>query len=122
MLFLLKYETLEILQKSPKRLEYENKVDFPLYFTYRPPVVDERVRNQHSVFVFQPFGKLTHKKGLPVWIWQSITPDFVVKVKKPDMIRRELDAIGINLKSIYCDYDSAAKYVVEKKMNGADLL
>ena len=122
MLFLLKYETLEILQKLPDRLEYENNVDFPLYCTYRPPVVDERVRNQHSVFVFQPFGELTHKKGRPVWIWQTITPDFVVKVKRPDMIRRELDAIGINLKSIYCDYDSAAKYVVDKKMNGADIL
>ena len=30
------------------------------------------------------------------------------------MILKELDKIGINRKTLFCDYDSIAKYITEK--------
>ena len=206
LMFLLKLEELECYNKTvidPANPVYE--LEFPFYFMYRPPVIDDRVRNQYSVFIFQPFvankvitedagvklpveeavqdedeGGMTEsaariakmyrkeseagaardrtaaggfedaagagrgfagEKGAgrggfgtgsdvagpdsagsggtgagrdrtSVQIWQRISPDFTIEIQNPELIRRELDAIGINSKNIYCDYDSIAEYIV----------
>ncbi len=113
MMFLLKMEEIEYCYNTfdINKLDYE--LEFPLYFTYHPPVIDERVRNQSSVFVFQPFStNRFYKEGLPIQIWQKIIPDSIIEIQNPETIKKELDAIGFNLKHIYCDYDSIAKYIV----------
>ena len=52
------------------KLEFE--LEFPFYFTYHPPVIDERVKNQSSIFVFQPFSTNTHYfEGVPAQMWQK---------------------------------------------------
>ena len=114
MMFLFKMEEIEYCYESAvfsKQLEHE--LEFPFYFTYHPPVIDERVKNQSSIFIVQPFstGKML-VDGEWVKIWQKIIPDFTIEIQNPTGIKQELDSIGINLKHIYCDYDSIAKYTV----------
>lgn len=113
MMFLLKMEEIEYCYERCSRKKLDFELEFPFYFTYRPPIIDERVKNQSSVFVFQPFStNRMHCEGKPVQVWQKIVPDFTIEVQNPENIRKELDAIGFNLKHIYCDYDSIAKYTV----------
>lgn len=112
MMFLLKMEELEYCYKDMNKFEYE--LEFPFYFTFHPPIIDDRVRNQSSVFVFQPFAaNRVYINNTPAQVWQKITPDFTIEVQRPEKIKKELDAIGFNLKHIYCDYDSIAKYIVK---------
>ena len=112
LLFLMKYETLGYYNSDVGELKGEHMIEFPLYFTYRPSVIDDRVRNQHSVFIFQPFGKLFPEDVPGGELWQAIVPDFVIRVDNPKGIKKELDSIGVNLKTVYSDYDSVAKYTV----------
>ena len=113
MLFLLKMEAIEHYRSGGARSTLKYGLEFPFYFTYQPPVIDERVKNQASIFVFQPFSSGEyHYNGSPVQIWQKIVPDFIIEIENPNGIRKELDAIGFNLKHIYCDHDSVAKYIV----------
>lgn len=86
-------------------------LEFPFCFTYSPPVIDERVKNQSSIFVFQPF----HTTNLHDYYCLKISPDFCIEIHNPEGIKKELDAIGINQKYVYCDYDSIAKYIVQSK-------
>lgn len=114
MLFLLKMEEIEYCYNdfNFQKLVYE--LEFPYYFTYNPPVIDDRVRNQSSVFIFQPFSTGNCYKGdNPIQIWQKIVPDFVIEIQNPEGIKKELDAIGFNSKYIYSDFDSIAKYIVD---------
>jgi len=113
MMFLLKMEEIEYCYHRINNDKLEYELEFPFYFTYHPPVIDDRVRNQSSVFIFQPFStNRRYIKRVPIQIWQKITPDFIIKIQNPEAIKKELDAIGFNLKHIYCDYDSIAKYIV----------
>ena len=112
MIILLKMEELEYCYNDMNTFEYE--LEFPFYFTFHPPIIDDRVRNQSSVFIFQPFSaNKVHINNTPAQVWQKITPDFTIEVQRPEKIKKELDAIGFNLKHIYCDYDSVAKYIVK---------
>lgn len=115
LMLLFKLEEIECYSKTivdPENPIYE--LEFPFYFTYHPPVIDDRVRNQYSVFIFQPFAdakiRNSENKGQ---VWQKISPDFVMEIQNPKIILKELDSIGINSKNIYCDYDSIAKYIVK---------
>ena len=116
MLFLLKMEQIEYCYNDydPNLEKMMYELEFPYYFTYHPPVIDDRVRNQSSVFIFQPFSTDNfYKKDNAVQIWQKIVPDFVIEIQNPEGIRRELDAIGFNSKNLYSDFDSIAKYIVD---------
>ena len=114
LMFLQKMEEIEycyeqILSSSKQDYDFE----LPFYFTYQPPIIDERVKNQSSIFVFQPFNRCVgYIEEKPIRLWQKIKSDFVIEIEKPEKIRKELDAIGFNQKHIYCDYDSIAKYIV----------
>ena len=91
---------------------YNIELELPFYFTYRPPIIDNRVRNQFSIFVFQPFAKnIINVQNKPALMRQTIYPDYVIKVQDPTRIKNELEALGYTLKHIYCDYDSIAKYI-----------
>lgn len=93
------------------------ELEFPFYFTYRPPIIDDRVRNQSSVFVFQPFGVVTYKNGYtPIYAWQKIVPDYIVEIHQPEIIKKELNALGINSKYIYYDYDHIAKHIANQQV------
>ena len=96
----------ETVLKSPV---YE--LELPFYFSYRPPVIDDRVRNQFSIFVFQTFSANQYKfQNQSILVKQTIHPDFVIKAHNPSKIRSELTALGYTLKHIYCDYDSIARF------------
>lgn len=113
MIFLLKMEQIEYCYQENSKDKFEYELEFPFYFTYNPPIIDDRVRNQSSVFIFQPFEtNRFFKKNVPIQVWQKIVPDFVIEIQTPDKIKKELDAIGFNLKHIYCDFDSISKYIV----------
>lgn len=108
MLCLLKMEQILYLNLTDLS-DYE--LEFPFYFSYRPPIIDDRVRNQSSVFIFQPFAVALYSNLTPVHVWQKIVPDFVIEIQDPEKIKKELDAIGINSKYIYYDYDHVARYI-----------
>lgn len=114
LMFLHKMEQIEYFYNqvfSADKLDYD--LELPFYFTYQPPIIDERVKNQSSIFIFQPFNpNVCCYDGKPIQAWQKIKWDFVIEIENPENIRRELDAIGFNQKHIYCDYDSIAKYIV----------
>lgn len=114
-LLLLKYT---VLFNYYDRVDVEKgQIEMPFYFSYNPPMIDSRVQNQSSIFVFQPYATdlwCTKGKEEKVRYWQRIVPDFEIQVENPKLIQKELDAIGINRKFIYCDYDSAARYTVDR--------
>ena len=113
MLFLFKMESILCCRRINAK---EFELEFPFYFTYHPPIIDDRVRNQASIFIFQLFQDCLIKSDefgcIP--IWQKIVPDFVMEIQNPERIKKELDAIGYNSKHIYCDYDTVAKYVANQ--------
>lgn len=47
-------------------------------------------------------------------IYQLIKPHYILEIRNKDSILKQLDSIGVNLKSIYGDYDSIAKYICWK--------
>lgn len=90
----------------------------PFYFSYSPPNIISRVSNQSSLFIYQ----LYYDNNLPDRfvekvedrLCQSIVPDFMIKINNKQKMLESLDAVGINLKFIYNDYDNIAKYVKDK--------
>ena len=120
MLFLLKMENLEFRNDCMIKcvnaytpIYYE--LEFPYFFTYQPPLVDTRVMNQASIFIFQPYStSINPTNGDIEQVWQKISPDFIVEIENPEEIRHELDCLGINSKHIYCDYDHIAQYIASK--------
>lgn len=113
-MFLLKMEEIEYYHEKLCSGKPYYELEFPFYFTYQPPIIDDRVRNQSSIFVFQPYAtdRISYN-GEETQVWQKIIPDFTIEIHNPNKIRKELDAIGFNLKHIYCDYDSTAKYIIK---------
>lgn len=112
LIMLLQLEKAEQYHNIHLSSSFEIELDFPIYFSYRPPVIDDRVRNQFSIFVFQPFSNNNYYiNSNPVQTRQIIRPDFVVKVNDPNKLKYELEALGYNRKHIYCDYDSVARYI-----------
>lgn len=120
MIFLLKMEAIETrdmnivkYDASTSAIYYE--LDFPFYYSYQPPIIDERVKNQSSIFIFHPFSKnVNPHNGNIEQVWQKIVPDFVIEIQNPKEIKKELDYLGINEKHIFCDYDHVAQYTISK--------
>jgi hypothetical protein len=83
------------------------KLDF--LYTYNPPQIVDRMSAQHSIFVYQFYQGYRS--------CQKIEPDYTIEIdgNKKDEILYELDCLGINLKTIYGDFDSVAKYIIEKE-------
>lgn len=100
---------------------FENEsinISFPSmpYFVYKTPYKFDRVRNQEGLFLYQLYYTYaTEYEDIPnKIIKQDINPDMTIIVNNQKNILKELDFIGINLKSIYGDFDNIAKYISKK--------
>ena len=49
-------------------------------------------------------------------LYQRLQPSFSIKVRRRAAVLRQLDGIGVNVKSVYGDHDSIAKYIRWKFM------
>lgn len=90
--------------------------DLPFYFSYRPPLIVKRIENQSSIFIQQQYLSLERFPhnvcNNPVI--QRIKPDLTFEITNKEQIFAELDALGINERFIYNDYDSIARYLKRK--------
>lgn len=87
------------------------------YLLYKTPYKFDRIRNQDGVFLSQLFQTFaTKNENIPdEIIKQEYIPDETFIIKDQETILEELDFIGINLKSIYGDFDNIASYLNKKK-------
>ena len=83
---------------------------------YQPIMKFERGRNQQGLFLYQ--GYLTYIE--PVYNFRVLAKQHLnfqnveFRVKNKTTILNELDKIGINKKTLFCDYDSIAQYITDK--------
>ena len=95
----------------------ENKIELPFYLAYTPPNIDNRIISQSSIFIHQLFYDVFYDCGdlfvrEPHLHWkQTIIPDFEIVVTNKKAVLSQLDKLGVNLMTIYNDYDSIAKYI-----------
>lgn len=89
--------------------------DIP-YFIYKTPYKFDRVRNQEGLFLYQLYHTYaTECEDVPdKIIKQEIIPDLTMVINNQESILEELDFIGVNLKSIYGDFDNIATYINRK--------
>lgn len=86
-----------------------------LLFTYQPANIFDRISSQKGLFIYQSY--ISYK--CPVYDYQylckqTITPDIIIEIENYAEILDELDHLGVNLESIYGDYDNIAKYIKSK--------
>lgn len=83
---------------------------------YRPIINFERGRNQQGLFLSQMY--MTYIE--PMYEFRVLVKQEVefanveLHISNKREILKDLDRIGINRKTIFCDYDSIAKYIKEK--------
>lgn len=84
-----------------------------IYLTYQPPNLFNRIESQRGLFLYQPYiysqEDIYNFKTLSV---QTINPDVIIEIDNHNDILNELDQLGINLGTIYCDLDNIARSVV----------
>jgi hypothetical protein len=92
----------------------EKPFELPVLYMYKPPAVVQRISVQHSVFLYQ-FKNSVWRDDNPQVV-QKVTPFFTIEVdgKKKSDILKDLDYLGINIKTVFGDYDHVAEYIVEK--------
>jgi len=87
----------------------------PYYGTYSPPNISGRVLTQNSIFICQLHYAKIFRENEPspinLLLTQQIKPDITIEVLNKKKILKELDEVGINLKTIFGDYDSISKYL-----------
>ena len=98
-------------------LFFNKEIDFfPNLFPnliYKPITTFLRARMQSGYFIYQPYMDFGDKSGLrPFELNPSIDE---IHIKNTEEILKQLDYIGINLATIYGDYDNIAKYIKENK-------
>ncbi len=105
----------------------DNSFYLPIYFSYTPPNIMERVNMQHSIFIYQLSFKKNYSKNSASLLngepynfnqkntkYQKIKPDYEIIVSNKEDILKDLDYLGINEKTIYSDYDHIANYIKGK--------
>mgnify|MGYP003279824078 CR=1 FL=1 len=100
---------IKVLKDFPRKIN----IDLDVYFTYQTPEMFNRIINQHSFFIYQPYvftnddvydyGELN---------LQNIKPDVKIEIDNYSKVLEELDQIGINNGSIYGDIDNIAKSIM----------
>ncbi len=91
-------------------------IDFLPNMIYRPIMKFERARNQQGLFLYQ--GYLDYIE--PVYNFRVLAKqdlffqNIEFHIKNKMQILKELDRIGINKKTLFCDYDSIAAYIIDK--------
>jgi len=90
------------------------KIELPFYLTYIPPNIDNRIASQSSIFIYQLFyegGHVYGKEYSDIFWQQKINTDFEIEVTDKKGTLAQLDKLGVNLMTIYNDYDNIAKYI-----------
>lgn len=93
-----------------------HSITFLPNMVYQPIMKFERGRNQQGLFLYQ--GYLTYIE--PVYNFRVLAKQHLcfqnveLHIKNKDTILKELDKIGINKKTLFCDYDSIAQYITDK--------
>ena len=104
------------LKKARGHTEPIDFIGFLPNMIYQPIIKFERGRNQQGLFMYQGF--MTYIE--PVYNFRVLAvqrlyfqeQSFLIKNKTA--ILQELDKIGINRKTLFCDYDNIARYIKEK--------
>jgi len=88
-------------------------LDIDIYFTYQPPNLFNRIESQRGLFLYQPYiysqEDIYNFKTLSV---QNINPDIIIEIDNYSDMLNEMDQLGINLGTIYCDLDNIARSVI----------
>lgn len=96
----------------------EATIEFPKmpYFIYKTPYKFDRIRNQDGIFLYQLYHTYAteNEDKANAILRQKIIPDITLVINNQKRILEELDFIGINLKSIYGDFDNTASYINNK--------
>lgn len=87
----------------------------PYYYAYQPPNISGRINSQSSVFIYQMHIAREDRLS-DAMLYQRLQPSFSIKVRRRAAVLRQLDGIGVNVKSVYGDHDSIAKYIRWKFM------
>lgn len=99
---------LQFFTKTNERIDL--KLD--VYFTYHPPDLFDRIINQKGLFVYQPFlYNVEDIYDFGVLNYQYIIPDITIEVDDCNKVLKELNFLGVNLESIYGDFDNIAKSI-----------
>lgn len=104
------------LKKSFTYKEPIHSITFLPNMIYQPIMKFERGRNQQGLFLYQ--GYLTYIEE--VYNFRVLAKQHLYfqnvefRIKNKTIILNELDKIGINKKTLFCDYDSVAQYIYEK--------
>lgn len=83
---------------------------------YQPVIKFERGRNQQGLFLYQ--GCMTYVE--PVYNFRVLVvqhlhfQNITFRIKNKANLLKELDRVGTNKKTLFCDYDSIAQYIIEK--------
>lgn len=102
-------EILDTLKNAPQKVN----IDLDIYFTYQPPQLFERISNQQSFFIYQPY--LYTNDGVYNYCElniQSINADVIIEIDNHSNILKELQLLGIDKGTIYGDIDNIAKSVL----------
>lgn len=102
-------EILDTLKNAPQKVN----INLDIYFTYQPPQLFERISNQQSFFIYQPY--LYTNDGVYDYCelnTQSINADIIIEIDNYSNILKELYLLGIDKGTIYGDIDNIAKSVL----------
>lgn len=86
--------------------------EFMPYMIYKPKIAFERARLQQGFFIIQPFR--ADNRNNEILLLQEITHSKVIKINNPNLILQQLDYIGVNLGTMYGDFDNIAKHIKNK--------
>lgn len=104
------------LKKAKKFKEVIHNINFLPNMIYNPVMKFERGRNQGGLFIYQ--GYMTYTE--PVYDYFVLATQRVhfnhtiLKINNKCTILNGLDKLGINKKTLFCDYDSVAGYIKDK--------
>lgn len=104
------------LKKAKTFNEVIHNINFLPNMIYQPIMKFERGRSQDGLFMYQ--GYMSYIE--PVYDYFVLATQRVhfnhtiLEIHNKNAILKSLDKLGINQKTLFCDYDSIAKYIKEK--------
>jgi len=82
---------------------------------FRPKITFDRARQQQGFFIYQGYFAVNDS----ILSFQDIEHTHTIEIENTDAILNQLDSIGINLGTIYGDYDNIALHLKEKFIDDA---
>lgn len=87
---------------------------FPIMI-YKPKITFERARLQQGYFIYTPYVAASGVFSDTEVEMSNILHAQSIKINTPSQVLLELENIGINIGTIYGDYDNIAKYIKDKE-------